>query len=158
MILALPPGKRSPLLVLRENEVTRLHDRMARVAAVLWKSGASPANGLNVSDAASCLSVAYPHPFVSGNRLESFTMNATSMNFPGHDRSIGQRGGTRFIPFDLAIIAPSGTDGPFAGMPALNEQIITRFPTIDLMHPRLGDEPQPPASAVTDEPITFHVS
>jgi hypothetical protein len=79
------------------------------------------------------------------------------MNFPGHDRSIGQRGVAASYHFDLAIIAPSGTDGPFAGMPALNEQIITRFPTIDLMHPRLGDEPQPPASSVTDEPITFHV-
>jgi hypothetical protein len=58
----------------------------------------------------------------------------------------------------LAIIAPSGTDWPFAGMPTLNALIITGFPTIDLMHPGSGDEPQPPASSVTDEPITPYVS
>jgi hypothetical protein len=45
-------------------------------------AGSSP-NGLNVSDAAWYLNMAYPHPFVFGNRFESFTMNDTSLSGPG---------------------------------------------------------------------------
>ena len=38
--------------------------------------------GLKVSDDASYTNVAYPHPFVSGNRFESFTMKDISVCVP----------------------------------------------------------------------------
>src|SRR5262245_48534847 len=102
--------------------------------------------GLNVLDAATYWNVAYPHPFVSGNRFESLIMKPTSVWGPG---TVTPYGDAVFLVFShsiLAMAAPSGTGWPLAGMPSAKAFIITAFPTIAFMQP-VFDVPHPPASS-----------
>src|SRR6266542_3217961 len=98
--------------------------------------------GLYVLVAASYWNVAYPHPFVSLNRVESFTMTPTSACSPGTVTAYGAAGLRAFNHSILAIMAPSGTGLPLAGNPSLYALTMSGFPTIALMQP-VFDVPHP---------------
>src|SRR5262245_15962550 len=100
--------------------------------------------GLYVLVAASYWNVAYPHPFVSLNRFESFTMTPTSVCSPGTVTPYGAAGLGSFNHSILAIVASSGTGLPLAGSPSLYALTMTGLPTIALMQP-VFDVPHPPA-------------
>src|SRR5262245_33932417 len=113
--------------------------------------------GLYALAAASYCNVAYPHPFVSLNRFESFTMSPTSVCSPGTVTAYGEAGlraGNHSI---LAIMAPSGTGLPLPGKPSLYALTMTGLPTIALMHP-VFDVPHPPASSGWLTASTVHAS
>ena len=112
--------------------------------------------GLKVSDDASYTNVAYPHPFVSGNRFESFTMKDISVCVPGMVTPYGFSSRS-FNHSILASAAPSGTALPFAGMPSRYAWIIAEFPRIAFMHPTF-DVPQPLASSGWLVAISCHAS
>src|SRR5262245_33746820 len=113
--------------------------------------------GLYALVAASNWSVAYPHPFVSLNRCESFTMKATSVCSPGTVTPYGEAGLGAFNHSILAIMAPSGTGLPLPGNPSPYALTMTGLPTIALMHP-VFDVPHPPASTGWLTASTVHAS
>src|SRR5438552_15825593 len=72
--------------------------------------------GVNVSDAASYLNAAHPHPPLSANLLLSFTMKSTSCRLAG---TVAVGNGSIFFGFQwiFAILEPSGKGLPLPGMP-----------------------------------------
>src|SRR5262245_7124175 len=85
--------------------------------------------GVNLSDAASYLKAAQPHPPLSANLLLSFTMKSTSCRLSGTTVVVKV---SCFFGFQwiLAILAPSGNGRPLLGMPDCRALIISGLPNV----------------------------
>src|SRR6476620_2973818 len=100
--------------------------------SVLPKAAPLPTT-LNESDAASYVNCAYPHPFVSGKRFESFSMNDTDFSVSGTSTLYGDAVFFFFVHSVLTMMEPSGNGLPFSGTPCLYALIIVGFATMLLM-------------------------
>src|SRR4029453_1741858 len=80
--------------------------------------------GVNVSDAASYLNAAHPHPPLSANLLLSFTMKSMSCRLAG---TVVPGNASCFFGFQwiFAILAPSGKGLPFPGIPGWEGFVIS---------------------------------
>src|SRR3989442_15344157 len=85
--------------------------------------------GVNLSDAASYLNAAHPHPPLSANRLLSFTMKSTSCRLAGTP-VVGNVSCFLGFQWIFAILAPSGEGLPLPGNPAWKALSIHGLPRV----------------------------